>query len=268
MFEFLSSSWVTITTIAAAVVVAASGLVVLTSLLEKAFNVEFIGLRTMRLAWRIVKFFGRWACMPVRPYMDEVRDFAMRGVHIEEKLTALVEKSNERDIERNVRFDSLETSLFNIEKEVTLNGGGSIKDAVTRLVRHDGGTWDIMVELRESARLTNLRLDILDESDKRLHFRMSAGLECTSISSTFLRFFGYTEQDMIGTDWEFCIADRSRAEVNMKWQRSVQKRVQYRNEQFIVDSDGKEYRCLVRGYPVNDVDGQFSGFYGTVEVID
>ena len=245
------------------------GVIVVLTVLEKGFNFEFIGRRIFRLLWRVVKFFGNWALHPFKPYIKEFRDFTLRGEQIEQKLNDIAEKAEERDQRRSEEYSKLHHSVAHIEKEVTLNGGGSIKDAVTRLVRHDAGTWEILVELRDTSRITNLRLDLTDEADKRMSFRISPLLECTKISDTFLRFFGYTENDVLGTDWEFCISDRCRDEVAARWRRAAERRTPYRNEhQILVDSDGKEYKCLVRGFPTNNVDGEFDGFYGTVEVIE
>lgn len=258
-----------LTSLSAADVIAIfGGIIVVLTLLEKGFEVEFVGRRIFRLAWRVIKFFGNWAIHPIKPYIKEFRDFTLRGEHIEKKLDDLDQKAQDRDKRRSEEYAALKSSLTKVEREVSLNGGKSMKDAVERLLRHDSGTWGILVELRESARLTNLRLDLLDEADRRMSFRISPTLECTKISATFLRFFGYTEKDMLGNDWEFCIAERSRAEVSARWQRSAAKQVPYRNEQYIVDSDGKEYKCVVRGYPLINIEGEFDGFYGTVEVMD
>ncbi len=253
--------------------IAAASIVVMT-LLEKAFDVEFLGRRIFRLIGRLLRFFCNWIIWPVKPKIAAVKAVLEHGDRLDKSLKQIIETDKEREERRTGQFEELrkeitglKESAKNVESELTLNGGKSMKDQVMRLVKHDEEKWHILEEVLEFVGLTSLRLDIADEARKCMTFRLSATGEYISISAMFLRFFGYTEKDVIGSDWEFCIAKQSIVDVQEHWRKAITKRQHYRRDQFIVDSDGKEHYCRVQGYPMTK-NGEFQGFYGTFEVLD
>jgi PAS domain-containing protein len=63
-------------------------------------------------------------------------------------------------------------------------------------------------------------MEITDESDNRLSFKLGTDKTCTYISENFLRFFGYTERDILGSDWEFCLPPKYRPGVRSVWKRA------------------------------------------------
>lgn len=272
MTEYLSQLWAWLS--AYNILEIAGAFIVVTTLLEKGFNVEFVGRRLFRLIGRIFGFFFGWFLTPFKPAIASVKEFIHHSERLEKRFLEITENDQLREQKRDEQFTEqnkilvhVEKSITTIKNEVTLNGGKSMKDAVIRLVKHDAEKWEMMQEIREHMRLTSLRLDIADEADKRMTFRLDGKGDCVQISAMFLRFFGYTEKDMLGSDWEFCIAKQSMDEVQKKWKRSIARREHYRNDQFIIDSDGKEHYCRVEGHPMV-VDDELLYFHGTVIVLD
>lgn len=264
LVDVLAAIWSSITSLEIMAVIAI--LMTLFAFFEKIFDKEFIGRRLFRLIWSIARFFCRWACYPFRQHIDKVSSTVKHLATMGDKLDKIIVDDNERDTRRTEELSEIKESVNVIRGEVELNGGGSMKDAVVRLLRHDENAWRIMNQLSNTLHLTNLRLDIMDDADKRMSFQLAPTLECTWISQSFLRFFGYTEKDMIGSDWDFCIGETDKQTVMTKWAKASEKRAKYQHAQMIVDSDGTQHACIVRGYP-RFAEDEFIGFYGTVEVV-
>lgn len=275
--NYLSQLWAWITSYvgdAGGVLAIIAAAIIFLTFLEKGFGVELLGRRVFRAAGRIIKFFWNWVIFPIRPTIVSVKAVLKHGTRLDKSFNKLIKVGEERDARQQVRFDTLQgcvnsatAKIENIEKEFRCNGGESLKDKVVRLVRHNEEQWHILDEVLEFVGVTSLRLDIADEARKCMTFRLGPCGECTAISPMFLRFFGYTDKDILGSDWEFCIAKQSIADVQDRWRKAYTKKTHYRNDQFIVDSDGKEHYCRVQGYPMCK-DNDLQGFYGTVEVLD
>lgn len=279
MAENLSQFWAWITSYigaAGGVLSIAAGIIVIITLLEKVADKEFIGRRIFRLIGQIAKFLFNWLTWPIKPKMLAVKAVLDHGDRLDKSFKQLMETGQEREERRTLQFEELRTeiqevkiSAKKVESEVTFNGGKSLKDAIVRLERHDNEKWNVIERVLQFVEVTSLRLDIADEARKCMTFRLSPTGACTEISAMFLRSFGYTEKDILGSDWEFCIAKQSLPEVQERWRKAFAQRQRYRCDQFIIDSDGKEHYCRVQGYPLPlDRDGEFQGFYGTVEVLD
>lgn len=249
---------------AAEITVAVTFIILLTTFLEKTFKVDFIGRRIFRFLWRLIKFFARWFFLPWKPQIKAVKKTVFAGRDLEITFNAYL--ANEKA--KNEQSAHIQATVEQIKKELSFNGGGSMKDAVFTLRENDERKMMMLNELSDGAKLNSLRLDINDESCQRMTFRLDARKRCTQISETFLRRFGYTERDMLGLDWDFCIAPRSRAKVAREWKRAFERRAMYRNDQIIIASDGIEYECLVRGFPMFNSFDELVGYFGTVEILE
>lgn len=238
---------------------------VLTAILgvaEKITQRNFIGRRIFHLIWTIIRFFGKWFFMPFAPQLIKLKEAAFVGYNTSHKVDILLQKGDERD----VHIAEFKDTLVNITKEFRTNGGTSIKDDVNTLLESDKEKLHILHGLRNSVELNTMRINIIDDDTGRMSYRMNENLEITEISSTFLRSFGWTEDDIIGGDWDLYIAERSKTTVQSKWQKALKKKTEYSNHQYLLDSDGKEIFCKVHGYP-RFLDGKFTDYYGTIEII-
>lgn len=245
-----------------AIIAFISGLIVFITLVEKLVQKEFVGRRFFRLLGRMFMFLFGWLTMPIQPQIKRIKDAAFIGERTNRQLNLLLKKGDERD-EAIAEFKE---TLADITKEFKTNGGNSIKDDFVTLLKSDEHKIKLLHELRDCVQLNTLRINIIDDDDGRMIFHMSPELDVTKISASFLRFFGWTENDIVGGDWDLVLAERSRATVMAKWDKALKKRLEYSNLQYITDSDGKEHLCEVHGYPLFP-NGEFIGFFGTVKIV-
>jgi PAS domain S-box-containing protein len=260
--QYLLSFWQTISAWDVAAYI--GGAILVSSFLEKVFQVEFVGRRILRLAWRIAKFFLRWFFMPFQPQIDASKSVIFASKELEKRFSTFLEA----EVVKSRQFEEMTLSIARIEKEVSYNSGSSIKDAVHKLAARDEEKWQVLDSLLDFAHETTLRLKITDEAANRMSFKVDPRNGCTYISESYLRFFGYTQSDCIGLNWDFCIAEKHKKSASAKWKRAFKTKALFHNEQIIIDSDGNEHRCLVRGFPLVDAGGILKCFYGTIEVIE
>jgi PAS domain S-box-containing protein len=179
-----------------------------------------------------------------------------------------IEQALKQDDEQNALLEKIGNSVVNIERELRFNGGSTIRDTVEKLKKRDEEKWMILMGLHDFAKELSLRMDITDESDNRMSFKLGTNKACIYVSENFLRFFRYSPNDILGSDWEFCIHPKYRPGARSGWKRAFENKTVYRNEQIIVASDGTEHLCLVKAFPLASKDGEFRGFYGIVEVLE
>jgi PAS domain S-box-containing protein len=95
-------------------------------------------------------------------------------------------------------------------------------------------------------------------------FKLDANGACFFINDSFLKRFGYTEGDIEGFNWESVIHEDDREDVKKKWQRAIEKKSRFYNEQRVFTQSGEVVNCKVIGYPVLE-NGHLKEFYGTVD---
>ncbi len=217
--------------------------------IEKLFDKKYVGTWFCAKLWQLIRFFWKWFMTPFRPVVERLK--------------------------RNEQLEEIKNSLDIIQKEVTPNGGGSIKDIVGQLkeqneeLKQQGNErWHVMMGVYDFTKELSVRMDIADESANRMSFKLDKDKSCIYVSENFLRFFGYTPNDVLGSTWEFCLSPKEVRSVRAKWKTAFETRKQFHNEQFIIDSDAKKHLCLVRGIPLENKDKIFIGFFGTVEVLE
>jgi PAS domain S-box-containing protein len=156
------------------------------------------------------------------------------------------------------RLEEMNTDIKQVKVQVEYNGGASIKDAVRRIEQRQERLYS-MIELN------NIRLDIHDESNDRMSFRMDSGGAIVFINDAFLKFFGYSEKDVMGFAWESIVNGEDLRHVQEKWERTIEKQSRFYDEHGLCDVDGKCHDCIVRAYPICE-GSVLKGFYGTVDI--
>lgn len=158
-------------------------------------------------------------------------------------------------------IEDMRRELATIKHEVTYNGGKyKLRDAVADLKV----TCDTMaVMLRD----VNLSLKVSDEIDNMMKFRTDASGYLLSPNRAYLDYFGFKETDVRGFNWENCIHRKYLQEVQVKWKRATQTKSDFIDTYIIIDSEGKEHRCLVRAIAMMSND-ELHGYYGTIEPIE
>jgi len=235
-------------------------LLVLSWFVEIYFDKKFVGRYVFGAGWKALKFFGNWFCMPFRPQITQFTEIFIFARELKPIVTGHFE-------EQKKQTEEFMNNLEFVRKELTVNSGESVKDRIVSLNENLTQTGLILSSLVSSSAIINLRLDIADEADNRMSFLLDENLSCTKISDNFLRRFGYAPRDVIGLDWDFCYPKRNLRQIRAAWREARTKKSQFRETHIIVDSDGREHRCLVRGFPLVE-SGELNGFYGTIEILE
>jgi PAS domain S-box-containing protein len=111
-----------------------------------------------------------------------------------------------------------------------------------------------------------IRMDINDMCSDRMCFRMDKVGACISINDAFLKFFGYSEHDIMDYSFENVIHEEDVPEMRLKWARAIEKKSRFSDEQRIVDVNGGVHHCLVRAYPIMDGENLME-FTGTIDLM-
>ncbi len=234
------------------------------SFFEKVAKIQFFSWVSWGGIWKTTKFLWNWAIFPLKPKLESIHRTLTKPGEIEKQLEQVLKK----DEDQNTLLEKIGNSVENIERELRFNGGSTIRDAVEKLKKRDEEKWTVLMGLYDFSKELSLRMDITDESDNRMSFKLGKEKKCTYISENFLRFFGYTDRDILGSDWEFCISPKYRTGVRSGWKKAYEFKSVYRNEQIIIASDASQHLCLVKAFPLNSKDGDFNGFYGVVEILE
>jgi PAS domain S-box-containing protein len=149
------------------------------------------------------------------------------------------------------KLEEMTTDIKHVKCQVEYNGGSSMKDALRRI--------------EEMVRFHDLRMDILDESNDRMNFRMDATGAIIFINDAFLKFFGYSEKDVMDFAWESTIRDSDLKHVQEKWTRAIDKQGRFYDEHGICDIEGICHECIVRAYPICERE-ILKGYYGTIDI--
>lgn len=147
-----------------------------------------------------------------------------------------------------------------IIKELTPNGGGSIKDQVT-LTRDDVKMLKANVAvLRDGLRFSlGLQPTAVFETNE-------AG-RCTNASPALCEMFGMTHEEMLGLGWLAAIAsaeERDRAWLN--WRSAVDSGVPYKDRYLVHNArTGEKFHAVSRAVASKTDDGVVRYFFGCVE---
>lgn len=155
---------------------------------------------------------------------------------------------------------ALHSKVDAILKELTPNGGGSLKDQVTSM-RADVKTLKANVAvLRDGLRFSlGLQPTAVFETNE-------AG-RCTNASPALCEMFGMTHEEMLGLGWLAALAsaeERDRAWLN--WRSAVESGVPYKDRYLVHNvKTGERFYACARAVASKTDDGAVSHFFGSVE---
>jgi PAS domain S-box-containing protein len=150
------------------------------------------------------------------------------------------------------KVKQIEVDITQIKKEVTYNGGLSMKDSIRELTAMTGELL-IISKARE-------------EWDDKMIFRLNEKGECTSINRAFLTHFKWLERDVLGKNWENIIKASDLPQVQEKIERAIESKADYRDEHYILTSEHDSELCRVQASPIIH-EGLLRGFLGTIQII-
>jgi PAS domain S-box-containing protein len=156
--------------------------------------------------------------------------------------------------EMDNKLDILIQDMKHVKVQVEYNGGSSMKDAVRRI--------------EQKVDYNVMRMNIMDMCSDRMTFKMDKNGSCTFINDSFLKCFGYAENDILEFSFENIIHEDDVPGIRLKWQRAIDKKSRFYDEQRIYDVHGTEFKVIVRAYPVIEDNGNLKEFYGTIDIIN
>lgn len=193
-------------------------------------------------------------------FLDSAQHLSYLAVVAVPAIIAGAVKAHQKIRQKYARNEALHVKVDSILKELTPNGGGSIKDAVTSM-RNDVKMLKANVSiLRDGLRFSlGLQPSAVFETDE--HGR------CTNASPALCDMFGKTHEEMLGLGWLSAIESaegRDRAWTN--WRSAVESGVPYK-DRYLVHNErtGERFYAYSRAMASKTEDGVIRYFFGSVE---
>ncbi len=165
------------------------------------------------------------------------------------QLVAAFEEKNKLIVDTNQKIDQ-------ILKEVTPNGGGSMKDKINH----------INESLKENTELTKKIFHrqrwILDERNEPI-FETDNNGKCIWVNKAYCILFKKDIKEFMGNGWKNNIAEHSKDRVYQEWDRCMLDGRKFEMIYDIVDSDGKSHH--VKCVATKTEDG---GYMGSYDIMD
>lgn len=140
-----------------------------------------------------------------------------------------------------------------VNKELTANGGGSMRDIVNRLAtRFDVG------DARQRALVTQLEIAMW-ESDERG--------QCVYVSREMCRITGRTQEESLGRGWIGTIHPSDRERVVEDWDACVRDGRDFSMQHAFMTPDGERVEVFAAATVCRDANGQMVGYVGSVELL-
>lgn len=151
-----------------------------------------------------------------------------RDLHIE-----AVKKIVEKHIEDT---RGMPDAIKRLEKELHQNGGSSIPDKISKVLR--------ILENQGS------RFLALHQDNPQGIFLSDTNGECTWVNTTLLRICGCSEGDMLGWSWLNQIVPEEVDEVRRQWSRAFVEQREYKRMQTYLTTKGARVKASVTARPV------------------
>lgn len=141
-----------------------------------------------------------------------------------------------------------------IEKELTHNGGSSLKDAVRRI--------------ESSLHSNHNRFRSYLSLQKQPIWESDAEGNCQWVNDSYIRLTGYSLDHLKNMGWMMIVKKDERAYINNEWERSIADKRTFNHKLTIVSSNGEERKVFAHGYPIMSHEGGVAGYIGIFDFID
>ena len=140
-----------------------------------------------------------------------------------------------------------------VERELSPNGGTSLRDMVTRIDLRQ-----IATEARVRSTLATLRIAVW-ESD-------AAGA-CVYASRPLLRLAGRSAEEITGNGWVSMVDPNQQERVYADWRAAVDQGREYEATYTLVRGDGSTIEVHAEAYTIRNGDGRLLGYVGALYAI-
>lgn len=143
-----------------------------------------------------------------------------------------------------------------IYKEITPNGGSSIKDVIRRLDQRT-------ISIEEKLNIMQGIQDAFREDGPIGIFECSVNGENFYVNRTYAKWLGCSKSDLIGFGWRNFLSDFSKKdEYDEEWQQAFLEGREVRFPISFRGLDKKKFFCDVRAYPIKDANGNVTNYLG------
>ena len=198
--------------------------------------------------------FKRWGWPYVQRFLNGVGGF-FKGIAALSELPGHMP-----DIQR---IASVDAKLQSILKEVSPNGGSSLRDAVT--------------STRDTAKRTEMALAVFINSTRAQWdgmglfavFEASPTGEFTYVNSTYMKWTNKSERDLIGAGWINAIDVDDRRYVREEWESCVSDIREFTKEYTMLRVDGAPFGVICTATPVTEYsNGPVAKWVGVIRKVD
>lgn len=153
----------------------------------------------------------------------------------------------------NVTCEAVAELKQTITKELTPNGGGSMKDTLTKVAESVA-----VLEGRHQAAMSHMPYPVW--------FSDAAG-ECTWINRAYVREFGRDFNEVKDSGWLAGVATEDRHSVLREWELAVRMCSTFSMQYGMVTADGDRLKVHAEAIPVM-VNGNPAGYVGTLQILE
>lgn len=167
----------------------------------------------------------------------------------------LDKKLNDQAALLDQRLNEQDKKLATIEKEVTPNGGGSIKDMISNI--------------NSLALIANLRTRrIISTNPTAIYECEPVDGKCITANSALCEMFGLSEAEMLGAGWLTAIVPDQRQKCWEGYQKSIESDIPYEwNYEVINHKTREKFFCRTEMFVLRDSKGKPILYQGIVEKI-
>jgi PAS domain S-box-containing protein len=168
----------------------------------------------------------------------------------------LDKKISENCINLDKRLNDQDMKLSVIEKEVTPNGGGSMKD--------------VLNSVSNLALIANLRTkQIIATHPVAIYECEPVNGRCITANSVLCDLFGLSEAQMLGAGWLSALSSSDRQNCWESFQKAIESDIPYEWNYTIVNHKTKEtHKCRTEMVVLRDQKGRPILYQGVVEVVE
>ena len=152
------------------------------------------------------------------------------------------------------KIETITEKITNIDKELTTNGGMTIKDAICRIDKNI-----FLLEERQKALLTSSKELCYFETDNCGHL--------ITANRYFQQLTNRTLEELLGFGWINTVEIKNRENVRKEWHRCIENVEEYNAIFFVENIDKEKFEVKVEAYPMKHKDGKLAGYIGLMKPI-
>jgi PAS domain S-box-containing protein len=210
----------------------------------------------------LLAFFKRVRRFMNNSFISPVRNFFSSFETLNKKVADLEIRTNEDILSRLQKLEEIHTD---IKKELTHNGGSSMKDIITALNDKVSHICDNSSYLaNQFSRLEALQKSIVNTSD-RPTFETDVSGSCIFANKAFLNLIGRSFDDVKNFGWINIVHPDDRHFVKKEWDAALEDNRNFELIFRIICKEKNIYRVYCEAHPIN---GPLNGYIGHYEGIE